>query len=108
MNKKQARQIFTKYDNIKLVPCPFCNDKNNPPVLNFQAAYGTTDVDFTIFCTSCGCEPNFHVKTPEEAMHFWNKRAMLPDSEQILIAANITKNLIMNMISKLDVGNIYE
>ena len=99
MNNKQALRELENWYRVYLSPCPFCgNDAEAKPAVSYIKVSYSPDVHFTVQCTNCGCEPDHCLKTPEEAISFWNKRSIMPKSDEALTGFEIAKSKIIALI----------
>ena len=101
MNNKEALQISPKYNNAKLLPCPFCGEVDAKPMLTWQKMPATTNVEFVISCTNCGCAPVNCSEIPEKAIHFWNKRKEMPRSEEALVGFECARELLKKLVNDM-------
>ena len=101
MNQKEARQILDKYQDVLYLDCPFCADKENRPMLCFHRFANFSDVHFTVSCTGCGCEPDFCVENPEQAISLWNTRANVGKNTSSVSGFELAKKEILKLINEL-------
>lgn len=94
-----------------LLPCPFCPEneaKKAKPMILFKKRKGFDNLNFTVQCTNCGCEPDFCVESEDEAVSHWNSRVLLPDTDASIVGFNTAKKRIIELIKILNIKKVKE
>lgn len=84
----------------KILPCPFCGefniDKQNylAWVEEGESLTGWKSIN----CDGCGCNPNFCVRTREEAIRLWNSRVTFSEENEFQAGIEYCKRWLIDLM----------